>query len=541
MTASSASRPDRDPAAAVIAEGRAVLGLELGSTRIKACLIGPDHEVLAVGVSDWENDLIEGTWTYSLTSIETGVREAYADLASTVRERYGVEISGLRAFAVSAMMHGYLALDGDGELLVPFRTWRNTSTTAAAQALTQRLGMNIPLRWSVAHLGQAVLEHEDHVGQIASLTTLAGLVHRRLTGSAVLGIGDASGMFPCSADTGDYDRERLRLAQDYLAEHGFTTPLDRLLPPVARAGEDAGTLTAEGAAWLDPSGRLRPGALGAPPEGDAGTGMVATRSVTPRTGNVSVGTSVFAMVVLEAPLRQVHPEIDLVATPAGDAVAMVHCNNGASELAAWAGLFSRFTEALGAPADTDLVFSTLLGAALEAEPDAGGVLAYNQLSGEPVLGLDEGRPMVLRTPDSRLTLANFARAQLHGVFASLSIGMKVLTAEGVRIDSLLGHGGIFRTPGPAQAILAAAVDVPIAVGETAGEGGAWGAAVLAAYRAARHDGSAAHLGEYLAEEVFAATSTSVVDPDPAFTAGYARYLERYERGLAAERAATGAC
>lgn len=527
----------------IIATGRASLGIEFGSTRIKACLIGEDHEVLAVGIHDWENDFVDGLWTYPSASIEAGARAAYADLASTVNDTYGVALTKLRAVAVSAMMHGYLPLDGDGELLVPFRTWRNTNTQEAAAALTEVLGVNIPLRWSVAHLGQAVLNGEDHLQDIATFTTLAGLVHRKLTGSSVLGIGDASGMFPCDADTRDYDEPRLARADAWFAEHGFTTPLRDLLPPVAVAGADAGALTEEGAAWLDPSGQLQSGVPAAPAEGDAGTGMVATNAVAPRTGNVSVGTSVFAMVVLETELPSVHHEIDLVTTPSGDAVAMVHCNNGASELAAWAGLLGRFADAMGAPAAADDVFATLLRAAMDGEADAGGVLAYNQLSGEPVLGLEAGRPMVLRTPGSRLTLANFARAQLHGVFASLAVGMRVLAADGVRIDTLQGHGGLFRTSGPAQSVLAAAVNAPVAVMATAGEGGAWGAAVLAAYRAARVESpvpdDAEDLAGYLTRAVFADAATTVVDPDPELVAGYTAYLTRYEAALPAERAAVG--
>jgi sugar (pentulose or hexulose) kinase len=450
---------------------------------------------------------------------------------------HGVRPSTLRAIAVSAMMHGYLPLDANGELLVPFRTWRNTNTGPAAAALTELLDVNIPLRWSVAHLGQAVLDGEGHVQDIASLTTLAGLVHRHLTGDPGLGIGDASGMFPCDPVTHNYDEARLTKAQAWFEEHGLQAQLKDLFPPVLTAGGAAGALTEAGAAWLDPSGGLQPGAPVAPAEGDAGTGMVATNAVAPRSGNVSVGTSVFAMVVLESALPTVHHEIDLVTTPSGDAVAMVHCNNGASELAAWAGLLGRFSEATGGTSDADAIFAALLSAAMDGEADAGGVLAYNQLSGEPVLGLDAGSPTVLRTPDSRLTFANFARAQLHGVFAALAVGRRVLRADGVRIDTLLGHGGLFRTSGPAQSVLAAAVNAPVAVMDTAGEGGAWGAAVLAAYRAEVLDGGSRDLAGYLAEEVFAGSEAQVVGPDPDLVAGYAAYLDRYEAGLPAVRTA----
>ena len=517
----------------ILADGRAVLGIELGSTRIKAVLVGPDHQPLAQGGHGWENQLVDGVWTYSLDDVTSGVQAAVAALLEDAEERHGVRPIELAAVGVSAMMHGYLALDADDELLVPFRTWRNTSTGAASALLTEALDFNMPLRWSVSHLVEAVLDEEPHVAHVASLTTLAGWVHHRLTGRRVLGVGDASGMFPIDPTTGGYDAARLAVVDTLLAERGFTTPLGDLLPTPLAAGADAGLLSEEGALFLDPSGAIRPGAPVAPPEGDAGTGMVATGAVRPRTGNVSAGTSIFAMVVLEGPLRSVHEELDVVTTPAGDLVAMVHCNNGASELGAWAAVFGELATALGTPATQDQVFAALLRAALDGDVDAGGIYAYNQLSGEPIAGLDEGRPLVVRTPGSRLTLANLARAQVYGVFATLSLGLRVLADEGVSIDSLQAHGGMFRTAGVAQRMLAAAVSVPVSVSDTAGEGGAWGMAVLASYRL---DPRGLTLADFLDEHV-RATSTTVATPDVDDVAGYAHYLERYEQGLAAVRTA----
>ena len=516
-----------------IAAGRTSLGIELGSTRIKACLIGPGHEVLATGGHDWENQLVDGVWTYALDDVWTGLQSAVASLLTDAERRHGVRPTTVGALGVSAMMHGYLAFDETGGLLVPFRTWRNTSTGRAAAALSERFGFNIPLRWSIAHHVQAILDAEPHVPRVAFLTTLAGYVHWRLTGRKVLGVGDASGMFPIDPATGTYDA-------------GMVAQLDALtggpallglLPTVLSAGEDAGVLTDEGAALLDPTGTLRPGIPLCPPEGDAGTGMVATNSVAPRTGNVSAGTSIFAMVVLERPLASVHHEIDVVTTPAGDPVAMVHCNNGASEIDAWAGLFGEFAAGLGRTAAPDEVFGTLFRAALDGEPDGGGLLAYNYLAGEPITGLDQGRPLVVRTPGSRPTLANFMRAQVYGMFGTLSLGMKVLADEGVGLDTMFAHGGVFRTAGVAQRFLAAAIGAPVAVGATAGEGGAWGMAVLAAYLRAHDEQS---LGQYLTTRVFADAGTTLVEPDPADVAGYAAYLDRYRAGLAIERAATEA-
>ncbi|WEK61015.1 MAG: FGGY-family carbohydrate kinase [Candidatus Microbacterium colombiense] len=517
-----------------IAAGRTSLGIELGSTRIKACLIGPDAtEVLATGSFAWENRLEDGLWTYALDEVWTGLQAAYADLVTDAEAQHGIRPDTFGAIGISAMMHGYLAFDAQGELLVPFRTWRNTNTGVAAAELSETLGVNIPLRWSIAHLHQAVLDAEPHVPQLDFVTTLAGYVHTQLTGERVLGVGDASGMFPIDSATADYDA---RMLADYAALVGdrLPAPLTALLPNVKVAGADAGALTAAGAALLDPTGALRAGIPLCPPEGDAGTGMVATNAVAPRTGNVSAGTSIFAMVVLERPLSEAHDELDLVTTPAGDAVAMVHCNNGASELAAWTGLFTRFSAAAGQPLDDDAVFDVLFREALVGETDAGGLIAYNHLAGEPIAGLTAGRPLFVRTPDSDFSLANFVRAQLYGVFGTLALGMQTLTAEGVGLDRMFAHGGMFRTAGVAQRFLAGALAAPVAVGELASEGGAWGIAVLASYLA-HADG--ATLGEYLDGQVFATASISVADPDPADVSGFTSYLDRYRAGLAVEAAA----
>ncbi|MGN6220692.1 MAG: xylulokinase [Microbacterium sp.] len=543
--ASSRTPLSADAAAQAILDGRTALGVEFGSTRIKACLIDLDDPstVLAVGAHEWENQYRDKLWTYPLDDVWTGLQAAVADLVADAERRHGVRPTTFGAIGVSAMMHGYLAFDEADELLVPFRTWRNTNTGPAAAELTELFGVNIPLRWSIAHLHQAVIDAEPHVPQVRFATTLAGYVHWRLTGEKVLGVGDASGMFPIDSETRDYDAELISRYDEHAA--GRVPALTDLLPRVLLAGETAGSLTAEGAALLDPTGTVAAGIPFCPPEGDAGTGMVATNAVAPRTGNVSAGTSIFAMVVLERALSSVHHELDLVTTPSGDAVAMVHCNNGASELGAWAGLFGRFAAAAGTPVDNDAVFDALFREALDGDADAGGLLAYNHLAGEPIAGLDEGRPLFVRTPDSAFTLGNFARAQLYGVFGTLALGMRVLDAEGVNLDRMFAHGGLFRTAGVAQRFLAAALDAPVAVGDTASEGGAWGIAVLAAYTGAVRDASlstsagapASDLPAYLDQTVFADAAIDVADPEPADVAGFAAYLDRYRAGLAVEAAA----
>ena len=524
-------------AATAVAEGHTSLGVEFGSTNIKACLIGPHHQVLATGNHGWENQFVDRLWTYSEEAIWTGLQAAVASLMADVKKRHGVTLTRIGALGFSAMMHGYLPFDANGKLLVPFRTWRNTNTERAAAELTKTLGFNFPLRWSASHLYQAILDKEPHVGEIAFITSLAGFVHWRLTGRKVLGVGDASGVFPIDPATHQYDAPMLKRFGEMVAAHRPGLDVAALLPEVLVAGENAGTLTVEGAKLLDPTGALQPGAPVCPPEGDAGTGMVATNAVAPRTGNISAGTSIFAMVVLEKPLTSVHEELDIVTTPGGDLVAMVHCNNGASELGTWASVFTEFAAAIGAKADSNAVFGALFAAALKGEADGGGLLAYNYLAGEPITGLSEGRPLIVRTPGSHLTLANFMRTQLYGVFGTLSLGMNVLWGEGVKLDSMFAHGGMFKTAGVAQRLLAAAIGAPVSVGDTASEGGAWGIAVLAEYL---RTGAGVSLGDYLTGRVFAGAKLDLAEPDPADVAGYATWLKQYSAGLAIEKAATEA-
>ncbi len=530
------STPMNTTAAQAIEQGRTTLGIEFGSTRIKAVLIGEDHAPLASGSHGWENQFVDRLWTYSLESVWAGLRECYADLATDVRRRHGVELTTVGGLGISAMMHGYLPLDADGELLVPFRTWRNTNTGRAVEVLGPLLGHNIPHRWSIAHLYQAVLDGEEHVGRIAHLTTLAGYVHWRLTGERVLGVGDASGMFPIDSATGDYDARMISAFDDLVAGTALAGRLTDLLPAVRTAGDQAGTLTGAGARLLDPSGTLRPGAPACPPEGDAGTGMVATNSVAPRTGNVSAGTSIFAMVVLERALSRVHHQLDLVTTPAGDPVAMAHCNNGASELNAWAGLFAQFAAAAGAEVEVATVFETLFRAALDGTPDCAGMMAFNYLAGEPITGLDEGRPMFLRSPGDGFDLATFMRTQLYAALATLRLGLDVLLRdEGVGLDSMFAHGGLFATKGVAQRFLAAAIDTPVSVAATASEGGPWGMAVLAAYLVRREAGQS--LADYLSTRVFADAELDTVPPDPVDVAGFDAFVKRYVQALPVQRAA----
>lgn len=519
-----------------IETGDTALGIEFGSTRIKAVLIGPDHVPLASGGHSWENQLVDGRWSYAIDDVWTGLRDAYASLVADVEERFGVRPTTYGSIGISAMMHGYLARDARGELLVPFRTWRNTSTGPASQALTDLFQVNVPQRWSIAHLHQALLDGEPHVTDIASLTTLAGLVHERLTGRRVLGMGDASGMFPIDSTTLDFDAARIAQFDALVAEKRLPWTLRELLPEVLCAGEDAGVLTPAGADLLDPTGALRPGIPLCPPEGDAGTGMVATDAVAPRTGNVSAGTSIFAMVVLEEALTRVHLELDPVTTPDGSPVAMVHSNNGASEIDDWVGLFVTFARLAGLDLTIPRVYDLLYDHAMDGAPDGGGLLAYNFLSGEPIVGLEEGRPLFTHTPDAEFTLATAMRTQLMTIFASLRIGMDILVDEGVGLDRLFAHGGLFKTPGVAQQVLADALGTPVAVGATAGEGGAWGIAVLARYLVAKNPGQP--LPDYLDSEVFAGADVSVLEPTERGRTGFDAFMERYRRGLPIALAAT---
>ncbi|HIY22276.1 MAG TPA: FGGY-family carbohydrate kinase [Candidatus Flavonifractor merdigallinarum] len=520
----------------MIAAGRTALGIELGSTRIKAVLIGEDSTPIAAGSHEWENRLENGVWTYTLDDVWTGLRHSYAEMAADVERQYGVKVERIGSMGFSAMMHGYMAFDEGGKLLVPFRTWRNTMTEAAAQELTELFHFNIPQRWSIAHLYQAILNGEEHVPAIRFLTTLAGYVHWQLSGEKVLGVGEASGMFPIDSTVNDYDPEMMAAFDAHIAGRGFPWKLRDILPRVLVAGEVAGSLTEEGARLLDPTGTLQSGALLCPPEGDAGTGMVATNSVRVRTGNVSAGTSVFAMMVLEKALANVHTEIDMVTTPTGKPVAMVHCNNCTSDLNAWVNLFHEFAGLMGLDVSMGDLFGKLYNRALEGDADCGGLLACNYFSGEPITGFEEGRPLFVRTPDAKFTLANFMRAHLYSALATLKIGLDILIQEEhVQLDRLLGHGGLFKTPLVGQRIMAAAAGVPVSVMETAGEGGAWGIALLAAFTANREEGES--LEDYLDQKVFAGKLGETVAPVAEDQAGFAAFLKRYTQGLAAERAA----
>lgn len=524
----------------LIENGGAVLGLEFGSTRIKAVLVGEKGEPLAAGAHDWENRLEDGIWTYRMEEIRTGLQNCYADLLSDVERKYGIVIRKLAAIGFSGMMHGYMPFDGNGELLVPFRTWRNTITGEAAGILTKEFQFNIPQRWSIAHLYQAILNKEEHVRDIRYMTTLAGYIHWKLTGEKVTGVGEASGMFPIDAKTHDYNGSMIETFDRITAAEKFPWKLKEILPRVLTAGEEAGTLTEEGARFLDVSGNLAAGIPLCPPEGDAGTGMAATNSVAVRTGNVSAGTSVFAMVVLEEELKALHEELDMVTTPSGDTVAMVHCNNCTSDLNAWVGLFSEFAEAFGLKLDKDQLFGTLYGKATEGEKDCGGMVAFNYFSGEPITGLNEGRPLFVRKPDAKLGLANFMRAHLYASLATLKIGLDILMKEEkVKVDRIYGHGGLFKTEGVGQSILAAAMDAPVAVMKTAGEGGPWGMALLASYMVQKEEKET--LEHYLNKKIFASQDGTdagvVLEPDQDDVAGFDAYIENYRKVLAAETAA----
>ena len=520
----------------VIEQGKTSLGIEFGSTRIKAVLIGDDHAPIASGSHEWENKYENGIWTYSLEDIWGGLRACYQDLVKDVKAQYEITLQKVGAIGISAMMHGYLAFDKNDNLLVPFRTWRNTITEEAAEKLTAKFGFNIPQRWSIAHLYQAMLNKETHVKEDAFVTTLAGYVHWKLTGKKVLGVGDASGMFPIDSTTGTYHAEMTKQFDELAKEKGMPWILEELFPKVLSAGEEAGTLTKEGAKLLDATGNLEAGIPFCPPEGDAGTGMTATNSVAERTGNVSAGTSVFAMVVMEKELSEVYPEIDLVTTPSGKPVAMVHCNNCTSDLNAWVNLFGEFAESFGIQADKNQLFSVLYKKALEGDDDCGGLLAYNYFSGETITGFEEGRPLFVRGVNSKFNLANFMRSHLFSSLATLGIGLDILfSKEQVKLDRMLGHGGLFKTKGVGQSIMAAAIDAPVTVMETAGEGGAWGIALLAAYMLKKDESET--LEEYLENRVFADQKNETLQPQEKDVKGFRSFLRAYQNGLAVERAA----
>lgn len=519
-----------------IEAGKAIAGIELGSTRIKTVLIDEDHVPIASGSYDWENKLDGHIWTYSLEDIWKGLQGSYQDMVRDVKEKYGAEVKKLAAIGFSAMMHGYMAFDSQDQLLVPFRTWRNTITGQAADELTKLFQYNIPQRWSIAHLYQAILNGEEHVKDVAYFTTLSGYIHWQLTGQRVLGIGDASGMFPINIQDKDFDSGMIEKFDELVKDKGYPWKLRQIMPRVLTAGEDAGTLTEEGAKRLDPSGTLEGGIPVCPPEGDAGTGMAATNSVAVRTGNVSAGTSVFAMIVLEKELSKVHTEIDMVTTPSGSLVAMAHANNCTSDLNAWVSLFREFSEAMGMKPDMDQLFGTLYNKALEGDPDCGGLLSYGYYSGENIIPVDEGRPVFVRTPESRFNLANFMRTHLYAALGALKIGMDILVKEEkIQIDKILGHGGLFKTPGVGQRIMAAAMQAPVSVMETAGEGGAWGIALLAAYEVLREEDET--LESYLADKVFAGNEGVRMEPDAGDVAGFEKFIERFKNGLSIEQEA----
>ena len=532
-----------------IESGKAILGIEFGSTRIKAVLIDQENKPIAQGSHEWENQLVDGLWTYSTEAIWYGVEDCYADLRRNVKREYDCEIEQLASIGISAMMHGYMAFGPNGKatrwapvsesekILAPFRTWRNTNTGKAAAELSKLFNYNIPLRWSISHLYQAILNGEEHVKDITYLTTLAGYIHWRLTDKKVLGIGDASGMIPVDPNTKTYNAEMVRKFNELVAPYGFPWKLEDILPECLVAGQDAGVLTEHGAQRLDVSGHLKGGCPLCPPEGDAGTGMIATNSVKVRTGNVSAGTSSFSMIVLEKDVTKPNEMIDIVTTPDGNLVAMVHCNNCTSDINAWVKLFKEYQELLGVKVDMNEVYAKLYNHALTGDVDCGGVISYNFISGEPVAGLtDGGRPLVMRSPNDRFNLANFMRANLYATIAVLKLGNDVLfKEENVKVDRITGHGGLFKTPGVGQKVLAAALNSPISVMETAGEGGAWGIALLAAYLVNNPD--KLNLADYLEKVVFAGNTGIEIAPEPADVEGFNRYIETYKACIPVDQAA----
>ncbi|MBO4375970.1 MAG: FGGY-family carbohydrate kinase [Lachnospiraceae bacterium] len=521
----------------IISEGsKTALGIEFGSTRIKAVLVDEDNKVLAQGDHEWENHLDNGIWTYPVEEIWEGLQDCYKNLKKDVSDKYNVKLTKLGAIGFSGMMHGYLAFDKNDNLLVPFRTWRNTITGEAAAELSKELNFNMPQRWSISHYYQCILNKEPHVKDVAYFMTLACYVHYKMTGRKVVGVGEASGMFPIDSSTCDYDKDMLAKFNKLASAHGVTTKVEDLMPKVLVAGDDAGVLTPEGAKLLDPDGDLQAGSPLAPPEGDAGTGMVATNAVSVGTGNVSAGTSVFSMVVLEKPLSRPHEEIDMVTTPSGEAVAMVHCNNCTSDLNSWIGIFKEFADVFGLNVSMNDIYGNLYRKALTEDVDCGGVVSFNFFGGEPVVGVNEGRPMVVRKPDAKFSLANFMRSNLYGALGVLKIGNDILLKEEkVTIKSITGHGGFFKTKGVGQSVLAAALNAPITVMATAGEGGAWGMAVLANFLL--RDDKSQSLQDYLDKKVFAGQESSTMDPDPEMVKGYDKWIADYKLALKGEAAA----
>jgi len=503
------------------------LGIELGSTRIKASLIDDEFSPIASGSYEWENKLENGYWTYSLDEIHNGIRGCFADLSENVLNQYGVRLTNVGAIGVSGMMHGYLAFDENDELLIPFRTWRNTTTKKAANELTNLFKFNIPQRWSIAHLYQAILSKEEHISKISYITTLAGYIHYLLTGRLELGIGEASGVFPVSGK--DYDKTMVEKFNHLVKSNGLDLNICDMLPMIRLAGEKGEFLTEKGARFLDPKGNLKAGISVCPPEGDAGTGMVATNAVLPKTGNVSAGTSIFAMLVLEKNLENVYKEIDIVTTPEGFPVAMVHCNNCSGEIDTWVRLFGEFAEIAGIRIAKSTVYETLYNHSVSANDDCDGITVFNYLSGEHVTGVENGRPMYFRNPQSKMNLANFMKAQLYSCMATLKLGMDILFEnEEVFAKQIQAHGGLFKVKNIAQQILANALNTPVSVLETAGEGGAWGMALLAAYMV---NGNGMALGDWLSDKVFAQMSTNILTPDKKGVEGFKNYIISYKEGL----------
>lgn len=525
----------KDPKETIEA-GKAILGIEFGSTRIKAILIDEDNQPIAQGSHEWENQLTDGLWTYTIEAIWYGLQDCYSKMRADVKEKYDIEIETLAAIGISAMMHGYMAFNAKEEILVPFRTWRNTNTGAAAEALSKLFVYNIPLRWSISHLYQAILDNEEHVKDIEFLTTLAGYVHWQITGKKVLGIGDASGMIPIDPETKDYNAEMVSKFDKLIESKNFSWKLTDILPKVLNAGENAGFLTQEGAKKLDVSGHLKAGIPLCPPEGDAGTGMVATNAVKQRTGNVSAGTSSFSMIVLEKDLSKPYEMIDMVTTPDGSLVAMVHCNNCTSDLNAWVNLFKEYQQLLGIPVDMNEVYGKLYNHAMTGSVDCGGLISYNFISGEPVTGLTDGRPLFVRSANNKFNLANFMRAHLYASVGVLKLGNDILfNEEKIKVDKITGHGGLFKTKGVGQRVLAAAINSPISVMETAGEGGAWGIALLGSYLVNNYKKQT--LADWLDEFVFAGYAGIEISPTEEEVQGFNNYIKNYKKGLPIEQAA----
>ncbi len=507
------------------------LGIELGSTRIKAVLLGEDYSPLASGSFTWENQYKNGYWTYSMDDVWVGLKACYKDLKNQIKEKYGFTLTKVDALGISGMMHGYLPFDKDGNQLAEFRTWRNTTTAEAADELTPLFGFNVPQRWSISHLRQAMLNKEEHIDKIDMITTLAGYVHYKLTGERVMGVGEASGMFPIDPDTIDYDNSMIEKFRELSKDMPWD--IKEILPKVLPAGAYAGTLTKEGALLLDEDGDLEAGIKLCPPEGDAGTGMAATNAVRVSTGNVSAGTSIFSMVVLEKMLSKVYTEIDIVTTPSGKPVAMVHCNNCTTDMNAWVNLFKDTLEMMGHEVDLGELYTKLYQKSLEGDVDCGDVTVYNFTSGEPIVGFSEGRPLMVRSHEKEFTLPNFLKAHLYSTLASLAAGMEILEKENVNISRLMGHGGLFKTPVVGQKYLAAATNSPVWVMETAGEGGPYGVALLAAYL----DDNNIPLEDFLENKVFKDTPGSVLEPDEKDVLGFKKYLDRFIKGLPVEKAA----